>query len=119
MKNRLLIFIPEINPNTFLLFYFKGQTGRSYSLREYPQQGGVIVKRADAFPYSAEKIISMAKFSFDAPTHRTTDEAFWRKEISKLNQQYLKDEHVPDQFDHSPTEQHKKNSYPKYSKQKG
>ena len=108
MKNRQLVFVPEINPKTFLFFFFRGQTGRSYSIREYPSQGGVIISRADSYPYSADEIISMATYSFDAPTHPTDDEAFWRDEIGKFNQQYLKKGSPTRQLDISSTEKHEK-----------
>ena len=78
MKNRQLLYIPDINPSTFLFFYFKGDSGRSYSFREYPASGGVIVKRAGDLSYTVDEILEKAVFSFDAPTHPTDDEAFWR-----------------------------------------
>ena len=90
MKNRQLIFVPEINPNTFLFFYFQGQTGKSYSLREYPLHGKMIVHYAKEYPYTSDKIIKMAKFKFDAPRYRTDDEKTWQKVIAELNNKYLK-----------------------------
>jgi hypothetical protein len=90
MKNRQLIYIPEINPNTFLFFYFKGQTGRSYSLREYPSHKKMIVRYAKEYPYTADQIIKMARFKFDAPPYNTTDEKTWQKVIAELNGKYLK-----------------------------
>ena len=104
MKKRQLIFIPKINPDTFLFFFYKGQTGRSYSLREYPFEGGVILNRADSYGYSADEILSMAKYKFDAPTHRTDDEDFWREKIEELNLRYLGDKIESKQTEHVPTD---------------
>jgi hypothetical protein len=108
MKKRQLIFCPEINPNTFLFFFFKGQTGRSYSLREYPPKGGVIIKRGDSYTYSSDEILDMTRYKFDAPTHRTDDEDFWRNEIQSLNQRYLGDKIVPEQTEYIPSDKVKK-----------
>jgi len=90
VKNRQLVFVPEINPNTFLFFFFKGQTGRSYSLREYPPHGKALVRYAKDYPYTADEIIQMAKLKFDAPPHSTNDEKTWQKVIAELNKKYLK-----------------------------
>ena len=89
MEKRQLVFIPQINPDTFLFFFFKGQTGRSYSLREYPARGKVIVRYAKDYPYTADEIIRMAKFKFDAPRYSTNDEKTWKKVIAELNKKHL------------------------------
>lgn len=88
MANRQLIYIPEIEPNTFLLFYFMGETGRSYSLRDYTTDPPTVTY-AKAFPYSADDIMLMAKWQFDAEVVPTTNVGYWREHIGKLNQRYL------------------------------
>ena len=34
-RRRWMLFVPEIEPAGFFLFFFTGETGRSYSLRRY------------------------------------------------------------------------------------
>jgi len=88
MKSRQLIYVPEINPNTFLFFFRKDD---SYSLREYPKEGGIILSYGKSYPYNADEILNMAKFRENARTHPTTDQKFWRKEIDEANERYLTD----------------------------
>jgi F-box protein 18 (helicase) len=88
MKKRQFIYMPEINRRTFLFFYRKGD---SYSLREYPKHGGVILSYGKSYPYTADKILDLAKFNEDAPTHPVTDENFWREKIDEINKKYLTD----------------------------
>ncbi len=89
MKKRQLIYLPEINPDSFVLLFSKGESGDSYSIREYSPSGGIEVRYADSFPYSFDELLSLAKHRMDAPTHRMDDEDFWRNEIRKLNQRHL------------------------------
>jgi len=89
MTKRQLIYVPEINPRTFLFFYFKGDAGRSYSFRDYTVASGVHTTYANQHPYTANQIVAMAKYSVDAPKHDTNDIRFWREEIDKLNRRYL------------------------------
>jgi len=87
IKKRQLIYVPVINRNTFLLFYRKGE---SYSLREYPKHGGVILSYAKSYPYTADEILDLAgEYKEDAPTHDVTDEVYWRKKIGEVNKKYL------------------------------
>lgn len=90
MKNRQLIYIPDIEPNTFLLFYFKGETGRSYSFRDYTLcQNPPKLTYAKDYSYSVDEIISMSKWIIDAESISTKNVDYWRKQIELLNQQYL------------------------------
>lgn len=90
MANRRFIHAPEINPHTFLLFYFQGPTGRRYSFRDYSLPGGSVrITRARDYSYTVDEIMAMAKWSFDAPAHSTEDIEFWRGQIAELNKHYL------------------------------
>ena len=89
MKNRQLIYVPEINDRTFLLFFFRGSSGRSYSFRSYSLVTGMRLMRASQFDYDVDEILDMAKHSFDAPTHDTNDVDFWSGEIDRLNARFL------------------------------
>jgi hypothetical protein len=90
MNRRQLIYVPEIEPNTFLLFYSRGDTGRSYSLRDYtvtldPPR----LTYAEAYQYSADEILLRATRHFDADRVSTKDVGYWREQIASLNQQFL------------------------------
>ena len=87
MKNRQFVYVPEINLNTFLLFFRREE---SYSLREYPENGGVILSDAKSYHYTADEILDLAgDYKEDAPTHDVTDEVYWRKKIGGVNKKYL------------------------------
>lgn len=92
---RKLIYVPEINPRTFLFFFVKGDSGRSYSLRDYTSSSGVHTTYAKHYPYTADQIFSMAKYRFEAEAHDTNDVQYWRAEISTLNRKYLSAEATP------------------------
>ncbi|MDZ4805090.1 MAG: hypothetical protein SGI90_09540 [Candidatus Eisenbacteria bacterium] len=89
MKKRQLLYVPEINPRTFLLFYDKGTSGRSYSFRDYVTAAGVIRTEARQYRYSTSDILGMARWSIDAPAEPTENLGFWRREILALNAKYL------------------------------
>ncbi len=89
-KKRQLVYVPAINQDTFLFFFSKGNSGKSYSFREYPASGGVKVTYARDYDYTADQILEMAQYKSEAPTHPTDDAAFWRAEIEKLNHEYLR-----------------------------
>ena len=89
MKNRQLIYVPEIEPDTFLFFYFKGDTGLSYSLRDYSSDPPRVTY-ANAYPYTADDILAMATWLFDAEAVSTDNVGYWRDQIEMLNQRYLK-----------------------------
>ena len=89
MKRRQLIYIPEIEPKTFLFFYYRGDTGLSWSLRDYTVDNPPRVTYAEAYPYSADEIIAKAQYSFDVEAVHTNRVKYWRKKIEELNQKYL------------------------------
>ena len=90
MNRRQLIYVPEIEPNTFLFFYSRGDTGRSYSLRDYtvtldPPR----LTYAEAYPYSADEILAIATWHFDADRILTKNVGYWREQIEALNHRFL------------------------------
>lgn len=94
-SKRTLIFVPEINPSTFVLFYFEGdRASRSYSLRDFsdPTRTAVTLY-ADKFPYTAGEILDLARrdgnYNLPARPHRVEDVSFWHSEILKANRQFL------------------------------
>ena len=92
MTKRQLLYLPEINPDTFLFFYRTKRSEKSYSLREYKANGELFVTRGNSLPYSADEILLAAKYSFDTLKHPTDDTNFWYEEISKYNKKYLHSE---------------------------
>lgn len=89
---RKLIYVPEINPRTFLFFFVKGDSGRSYSLRDYTSASGVQVTYAKQYRYTAAEILRLAKYRFEAEAHDTNDVQYWRAEVVRLNRKYLASE---------------------------
>jgi hypothetical protein len=94
-SKRNLIFVPEIDPNTFVLFYYEGdRDSRSYSVRDFPElRRAATARYADKFPYTAGEILDLARregsYCIPARRHRVDDIAFWRSEILRANTRYL------------------------------
>ncbi len=92
MNGRHLIFIPEINPYSFVFFYAMGE--RSYSTRDYTNPPVETVRYAGEFPYTASEICRMAARSgnhcFEAERHNTKDFKFWHDKILQLNERFLR-----------------------------
>ena len=89
MKKRRMIFIPEVNPASFVFFFERGNSGTSWSLRDYSIRNCVRERGPRDFPWTADEIHQKAQYSFDAPTVSTDDLAFWRKQTEELNARYL------------------------------
>lgn len=92
---RNLIFVPEINPSTFVLFYYEGDTdSRSYSIREFKEFARTaLTSYADKFPYTAGQILELSQregcYCVPVQPHRVDDVSFWYSEILKANNRYL------------------------------
>jgi hypothetical protein len=93
MSRRLMIFVPEINPNTFVFFYYEGTSGRSYSVRDYSREGPARLLRAERFLHRAEEIVSLARQpgSHMVPAERisTDDWRHWHQLTLELNRRHL------------------------------
>jgi hypothetical protein len=89
MKRRQFVYVPEIDTTTFLFFFTRGGTDRSYSLRNFSDPTRPSTIYAQSLPYTADQILSMARWKFPAPTHPTGDVAFWEREVDALNKRYL------------------------------
>ena len=76
-KKRQMVLLPEVSANTFLLFFEKGNTGYSWSLRDYSVPHQVVERYAREFGWSAADVRHKARFSFDAPTVDTGQLQFW------------------------------------------
>jgi hypothetical protein len=84
---RQMIFIPELNADSFLFLFEKGDRANSWSIRDYLTPHSVLGPH-----YAAELDFTLDELlRFDAPTHATTDLDFWHRLTLKLNQAYLGD----------------------------
>jgi hypothetical protein len=89
---RWFIYVPEIDPETFVFFFYKGNTGRSWTLRSYAS-GFPVPRLAKEFPWTADQVLEMARrdgsHAFPAATHTTDDIAWYQEQIRDLNDRYL------------------------------
>jgi hypothetical protein len=88
LKKRRMSFIPEVNPKSFVLYFEKGVTGRSWSIRDYSVER--IVKRFGPanLPWTAREIQERTVLSLDAPAVRAEDLAFWCDHTRQCNEQH-------------------------------
>ncbi len=91
MSNRLMLYIPEIEPDSFFFFYFRGSSGRSYSLRTYTSATAPPRLRTQHdFGYTADQIIELARYRESVPPHDVGDSCHWRSITERLNARYLR-----------------------------
>jgi hypothetical protein len=91
MTKRRMMFVPEVNSTSFVFFFERGNSGTSWSIRDYS------IKNRSPREYgphnlgglSADDIHLKAQYSFDAPAVRTEDLAFWHKKTEEFNGLYL------------------------------
>ncbi len=91
-SRRWFIYVPEISPRTFLFFFYRGSTGRSWSVRDY-SSGFPLPRQASEFSWTATEVLGMAQRegSHAIPTeaHPTEDIAWYQERIRNLNDQYV------------------------------
>lgn len=87
-RKRQMVYVPSIHPSSFLFFYECGDTGYSYSLRDYSVQNRVTERYAREFRYTAEQIRRMAKHVVDAPYMNTKLIRQWHEYTLELNQHF-------------------------------
>lgn len=75
-KKRRMIVVPEINDRSFVFFCERGESGTSWSIRDYSVENRVSEYGPSELPWSADDIHQKTKHSLDAPTHSTHDLAF-------------------------------------------
>jgi hypothetical protein len=85
---RQMLFVPEVNPTSFVFFFEKGNSGMSWSIRDYSIGNRVRVYRPGDFQWTADDIFQKARYAFNAPAHQTDDLAFWHKQTVELNQRH-------------------------------
>jgi hypothetical protein len=85
-----MVFAPEVNPNSFVFFFQKGDGGDSWSVRDYSFRHRTVGPRyAHEFSFSADEFWEKVVHHVDAPTHPTTDQNFWHRLTLELNRAYL------------------------------
>ena len=89
-RRHWMLFVPEIEPAGFVFFFFRGETGRSYSLRRYHDAFGPpkLLTQND-LPYRAEEILALATHQVVAKGHPVVDVAHWREITVDLDRNYL------------------------------
>lgn len=92
LPKRKMLLIPELNPHSFVLFFERGESGTSWSIRDYSTASQVRVYGPAQFDWKAEGVHQRAQHSISAPTHRTTDLSFWHEHTQKCNRDLLQSE---------------------------
>jgi hypothetical protein len=85
---RQMLFLPEINPDSFVFFFERGGSGWSWSIRDYSVPNHVSVRRPTETHQSTDYLLQNALYAFNAPAHDTNDLAFRHDHTTKLNGRY-------------------------------
>ena len=88
-KKRQMMFVREVNPQSFVLFFEKGDSGLSWSIHDYSEKGPFKLRRRSDFGWTADQVREKAKYSFDAPTIATDEYDFWHDRTLEYNKTYL------------------------------
>jgi len=90
MTKRWMLYAPEIEPNSFFFFFYKGSSGRSYSVRTYTSANTRPRHRThDHFPYTADEILDLAQHGETVRGHNVNDSAHWWAITRHLNTTHL------------------------------
>jgi hypothetical protein len=91
-SRRWFIYVPEINARTFVFFFYRGSTGRSWSVRDYTT-GLPVPRRANEYSWTADGVLDMARgeggHAVATEAHPTEDVAWYQARIQELNDEYL------------------------------
>jgi hypothetical protein len=90
-KKRRMMFIPDVNPKSFVFFFERGNSGTSWSIRDYSIKSRMKEFGPHDFHWTADEIHERAAQSLDAPTVSTDNLAFWHEHTHKCNEQYFQD----------------------------
>ena len=82
---RQLIYCPEVNDSSFVLLFEKGDSGESWSLRDYSLPGTVAVRYAREFGFPLSYLAERTSRSLDAPVVSTNDLAVWHHFTLRAN----------------------------------
>jgi hypothetical protein len=88
VTKRQMMLVPEVNPSSFVFFFEKGNSGTSWSIRDYSIANRLRVYRLSDFQHTADHFFQIARHAVNAPAHDTNDLAFWHQHTIELNQRY-------------------------------
>jgi hypothetical protein len=88
-KKRRLMLVPEVNLNSFVLFFEKGDSGLAWSIHDYSEKGPFKLIRRKDFEWTADQVREKATYSFDAPTVATDEFDYWHERTWEYNRKYL------------------------------
>ncbi|HEY6391558.1 MAG TPA: toll/interleukin-1 receptor domain-containing protein [Bryobacteraceae bacterium] len=88
-SKRQMMFIPEVNSTSFVFFFEKGDSGLSWSIRDYSIRNNVKTYRPHDFPWTADDIHQKAQYSQDAPAVDTRNSAYWHERTNECNRRHL------------------------------
>jgi hypothetical protein len=94
-ERRQFVYIPEIAPDSFLLYFEKKSASTSWSVRDYSQKDTVQVRHGAEFGWLTTEALAKAEFAFPAPVVSATDLNFWHRETLSKNRQYLRSDAPP------------------------
>lgn len=94
-ERRQFVYIPEISPDSFLLYFEKKSASTSWSVRDYSQKNAVQVRHGAEFGWLSTEALARAEFAFPAPVVSATDLNFWHRETLSKNRQYLSSDAPP------------------------
>ena len=88
-KKRRMMLIREVNSKSFIFFFERGNSGTSWSIRDYSVRNRVKEFGPRHFHWTADEIHERAEHSIDAPTVSTANLTYWHDFTLKCNDQYL------------------------------
>ncbi len=88
ITKRQMLFVPEVNPTSFVFFFEKGSSGMSWSIRDYSIANRVRTNRPRDLNQTADYFLQKARYACNAPAHNTNDRSFWHKHTLELNDKY-------------------------------
>lgn len=94
-ERRQFVYIPDISPDSFLLYFEKKSASTSWSVRDYSRKDTVQVRHGAEFGWLSTEALARAEFAFPAPVVSATDLSFWHRETLSKNRQYLRSDAPP------------------------
>ncbi len=108
---RQLIFSSEINPHSFVLLFVSGDSGASWSIRDYKTAQVVSERQGREFHFTLAELLQRVEHRQDAPKVSTKDLAFWFQHIRNANLRFSIPEHR-NRLDIVPADARSTASYP-------
>jgi hypothetical protein len=96
-ERRQFVYIPDIAPESFLLYFEKKTASTSWSVRDYSARGAVAVHYGTEYGWLSHEALAKAQFAFPAPVVSVSDLNFWHRETVEKNRLYLRAEAPPEE----------------------